>query len=619
MDFFGAQEQARRQTRWLVVFFLLSVIGVITAVYLAVMMIFTGSGQRQAETLWDPNLFLTISAVTTLFIAGGSLYKISALAAGGGEVVAESLGGRRVLRSTEDVLERRLLNVIDEMAIASGVPVPKVYILDNESGINAFAAGFSPQQAVVAVTRGCLEQLSRDELQGVIAHEFSHILNGDMRLNLRLIGVLHGILLLALLGRIVLDNSRVSSRSKNGGGIVFFGLALLVIGYIGVFFGNLIKAAASRQREFLADASAVQFTRNPGGIAGALKKIGGFETSAVHHPRAQEASHMFFGEGISTMFNWFATHPPIEERIRRIDRSFVFEKQQQSSATSHAGIVSGFAASGTTTLRPEQVTASVGTIAADHVAYARQIIESLPPSIRNDIGQPIHSRSIIYALLVVDEAQPLQVLQRALINESAEMIGKSAAHVPELKSAGRAAWLPILEMVIPALDENDGPAVTTLLANTKRLIEADGRVTLFEYLVDSLLRASISGKPGDKGTIHRYSSRNMQEDCQTILSLLAHLGHRELTIAQTAFTASMHHIKRASELPLIARSSLSLPRFEQALTRLATLDFRTRARIIEACTTAIAHDNQITILEAELLRIIGAKLDCPIPPLLATA
>ncbi|HEY0721526.1 MAG TPA: M48 family metalloprotease, partial [Gammaproteobacteria bacterium] len=280
MDFFGAQEQARRQTRRLIVLFVMAVVTVIVAVYAAVMLIFIGSGERQTLSLWDPDLFLIISAVTTLFIAGGSLYKTSALASGGGEAVAEALGGRRVSRASEDLLERRLLNVVDEMAIASGVATPKVFILDDEPGINAFAAGFSTQQAAVAVTRGTLEQLSRDELQGVIAHEFSHILNGDMRLNLRLIGILHGILLLALLGRIILRNTG-RSRSKNGGGIVFFGLALLVIGYIGVFFGNLIKAAASRQREFLADASAVQFTRNPEGIGGALKKIGGFEQSSI--------------------------------------------------------------------------------------------------------------------------------------------------------------------------------------------------------------------------------------------------------------------------------------------------------------------------------------------------
>lgn len=619
MDFFGAQEQARRQTRRLVFLFLLAVIGVIAALYFAALAIFAASGEAKELSLWNRDLFLTVSVVTTLFIAAGSLYKIAALSSGGGEVVAEMLGGRRVMRGTDDILEQRLLNVVDEMAIAAGVPVPKVYILDEEQGINAFAAGFTTQQAVVAVTRGTLEQLSRDELQGVVAHEFSHILNGDMRLNLRLIGILHGILLLALLGRVILENSRASRRSKNAGGIFLFALALLVIGYIGVFFGKLIKAAASRQREFLADASAVQFTRNPGGIAGALKKIGGFDSSAIHHPRAEEASHMFFGEGISSFLNLFATHPPIRERISRIDRSFKGEiKPQGGTVSPSPAIASGFAAPETVAVTPQQVMESVGTLQPRQVAYAQHLIESLPQSIRDAINKPEQARSLIYALLVVDEAHPLIALHRALVDESAAMIEMAADHVSVLKNAGRAAWLPILELVIPELDVQDGKGVEQLLANTKRLIDADGQLTLFEFLVDSLLRAALSGTPGDKGTIHRYAQKDMHEDSRMVLSMLAHLGSHDLTRAQSAFLAAITRITKDESLTLIELPALSLPRFEQALVRLSTLDYRARARLIEAATAAISHDNQITITEAELLRIIGAKLDCPIPPLLAS-
>jgi hypothetical protein len=260
---------------------------------------------------------------------------------------------------------------------------------------------------------------------------------------------------------------------------------------------------------------------------------------------------------------------------------------------------------------------SVGTLQPRQVAYAHQLIETLPQSIRAAIDQPQQARSLIYALLVADEAQPIIALQQGLVNESVEMIEQSAAHVAALKSAGRAAWLPIIEMVIPELDMQDGQSVEQLLANTKRLIEADGRVTLVEYLIDSLLRAALNGKPGDKGTIHRYPQNEVHEDSRVVLSLLAHLGHRELTTAQSAFMRASTHITGSSKLVLIERSSLSLPRFEKSLTRLATLDYRFRARIIESCASAITHDNQVTIMEAELLRIIGAKLDCPIPPLLA--
>ncbi|HEY0634549.1 MAG TPA: M48 family metallopeptidase [Gammaproteobacteria bacterium] len=617
MDFFGAQAQARRQTRRLIVLFILAVLAVIGAVYLAVMAIFFTSGEAEHFSLWEPQLLLLIAGGTSLLIGGGSLYKISALASGGGESVAEAMGARQVARATTDPMERRLLNVVDEMAIASGVPPPKVFILDEEPGINAFAAGFSTQQAVVAVTQGCLEQLSRDELQGVIAHEFSHILNGDMRLNLRLIGILHGILLLALLGRVILDHAHGSSRSKNGGGVVFFGLALLVIGYIGVFFGNLIKAAASRQREFLADASAVQFTRNPGGIGGALKKIGGFEQSQIHHPKAEEASHLFFGEGISTLFGWLASHPPIDERIRRIDRSF----RGQSGAGAHAvaGGEAGafaFAGQGAVTITPRQVKESVGTLSPRQVDYAHQLIEALPATLSEAIQRSEGARAVIYALLAVDEREPAQFLQQTLSDESAELISQAVSHVAALVRAGRASWLPLLELALPALEETDGPAVERLLANTKRLIQADGRVTLFEYLVDSLLRTTLRGRPGDKGTIHRYPRKALHEDCRTVISLLAHLGHPQQGDAEAAFTAASHLITEDERWPLPERAILSLGRFDKALSRLATLDYRFRARLIEACSTAIAHDGQVTIQEAELLRIIGAKLDCPIPPLL---
>src|SRR5690606_28971990 len=246
----------------------------------------------------------------------------------GGSVVAGLLGGLPVNPATDDPDERRLVNVVEEMAIASGVPVPAIYVLPGEESINAFAAGYGVHDAAVAVTRGALKHLTRDELQGVIAHEFSHILNGDMRLNIRLIGLLHGLLLLALIGRVLLrSGGRSRGRRKEKGGsvqVALIGLGLVLLGYIGVFFGKLIKAAASRQREYLADAAAVQFTRNPEGIAGALKKIGALGAgSRIVHPRAEELSHLYFASGLRSSFaGLFATHPPLVERIRRIDPSF---------------------------------------------------------------------------------------------------------------------------------------------------------------------------------------------------------------------------------------------------------------------------------------------------------
>lgn len=325
MDFFAHQEQARRLTFRLVILFGLAVIGIILTCYFlaAFALAYAHYGpQWEKGDLWDPILFMWVTFGISAIVGLCSGFKILQLR-GGGKVIAEELGGRLLSPSSVDPVERKILNIVEEMAIASGVPTPAVYMMDREPGINAFAAGYTIQNAVIAVTRGCVEQLSRDELQGVIAHEFSHILNGDMRINIHLMGVLFGILIIGMMGYYAFRMTpyRTSKEDRTGIFIIIIGLGLVVIGSIGTFFGNLIKAAVSRQREFLADASAVQFTRNPEGIAGALKKIAGYKNgSAILNPNAPEASHMFFAKGVFE--GLFATHPPIDERIRRLDKSW---------------------------------------------------------------------------------------------------------------------------------------------------------------------------------------------------------------------------------------------------------------------------------------------------------
>ncbi len=332
MDFFEQQAKAHRKTKWLVIYFVMAVAAMIAAIYICLMLIFSAAMQTQHHrhyeepqqpfSIWNPEVLIGVSIVTLAVVGIGSAYKTSALSSGG-SAVSEMMGGRLINTNTTDPDERKLLNVVEEMSIASGVPMPQVYVMDEENGINAFAAGHKPSDATVTVTRGCMKLLSRDELQGVIGHEFSHILNGDMRLNLRLIGIIFGILCLTVIGRILLQTARGGDRDKNPLPIV--GIVLLIIGFIGVFFGRLIQAAVSRQREFLADASSVQFTRNPGGITGALKKIGGLGAmgSRLGHAHAEELSHMYFGNGISEAFiGLLETHPPLAERIRVFDPNF---------------------------------------------------------------------------------------------------------------------------------------------------------------------------------------------------------------------------------------------------------------------------------------------------------
>ena len=319
-DFFERQDIARRNTSRLVLLFVLAVLAIMLSIdlLLAATMGYLSRDPATGAIDWSlaGDLQLVGIAVvgTLVVVGGGTLFKIAQLR-GGGRVIVEELGGRRLNPDTSVPAERQFLNVVEEMVIASGTPAPPVYLLDEEEGINAFAAGFTINDAVIGVTRGAVERLPRDELQGVIAHEFSHILNGDMRLNIRLIGLLNGILIIGILGYFMLrvaafsgSRHRRSSRDSSPLPMLALGAGLLVVGFLGTFFGNLIKAGVSRQREFLVDASAVQFTRQPAGIAGALKRIGGFlRGSTVQSPNAPEASHMFFGRATSGLKALFMT------------------------------------------------------------------------------------------------------------------------------------------------------------------------------------------------------------------------------------------------------------------------------------------------------------------------
>lgn len=620
MDFFSAQDEARRNTKWLVLLFLLAMVSIILLLYLAIVGFSSYSNTTSmAEPIhwWQPALFFIIAGITSAVILLGSLFKTLSLARGGGAAVAASLGGRRVSRSTGDDLERRLLNVVDEIAIASGVPVPMVYVLDEESSINAFAAGADLHSAVIAVTRGCLEQLSRDELQGVVAHEFSHIFNGDMRLNIRLIGLLHGILLLALVGRMILRGGG-RSRSRNAGGIAVAGVALLVVGYAGVFFGRLIKAAVSRQREFLADAAAVQFTRNPAGLAGALKKIGGFTDKRIGHPNAEEASHMFFETGVVTHLNLLATHPPLELRIKRLEPTFSAAQSTagRASQTPASGVAMGIGASEAFRASPGGVRGSVGNSDERHLAYAHELLAALPSKVVMDVHDPQRARAVVYALLAGSLAEPATRMPGLLQDENEAIVALAVSHATGISFENRAARLPLIELAIPAVSEIDGDRAAVLMRNCRTLVEADKRMTVFEFAALSLLEHALGlGEEGHAG-FHRPGLADIRKDSEVLFSLLAHAGHRDADAAESAFHAAWQQIQLEGRGELHERGQISMRVFEDALARLNTLKFSFKARLIEAAVAAIASDNMVTVTEAELLRAIGARLDCPIPPIL---
>ncbi len=614
MDFFEHQERARRSTGRLIFFFVLAVIGIITVLQI-VLALATG------ENPLDPRLLGMVSGGVVVVVSLGSIFKIMELSQGGG-VVAEMLGGQLIHPHTTDPKEVQLRNVVEEMAIASGLPVPDVYLLPGEAGINAFAAGNQPGDAVVAVTRGTLDSLTRDELQGVVAHEFSHILNGDMRLNIRLIGVLNGILLLAILGNILfrtgfLTGGRArSGRDSNGNGqlpIFVIGIALLAVGSIGAFFARLIKAAVSRQREFLADASAVQFTRNPDGIAGALFKIGR-ATSQLESPRAQEASHLFFGNGLGEAFaSWFATHPPIEERIAAVAPGF-------DPASVRRPEVAAAPPQGQTAAK-EHWAAGAGRLDARTLAVAASALAELPEFSRVASRETGAAVSLVYSLLLSadgatrdrqvkgiegGEAQRRQVL--ADLGRRAEIPGE--------------AWLHTVDLCMPALRKMSGEQYQTFRANVRRLVDADGQVDLFEYVLQKALTRHLDGYFEKRGEppIRFRSVDALLPELTTVLSALAWFDADDESQRETAFRAGVDSLKLPPECRRLERTAgMKLGDVDGALDRLAQTDGPTKKKILTACGKVVMADDVIEPRQGALLRAIADTVGCPIPPFASEA
>ena len=650
MDFFARQEHARALTRRLMWMFILAVIATVLAVnlvtYVAVQSYLQSTaektlrhnrvesdGRYTAPHLSDLQFKAQIAAtlITLAIITLGSLFKTAQLR-GGGPAVAVSLGGRPA-EPERHPREKQLVNVVEEMAIASGVPMPQVYVLDHEKGINAFAAGLGQQDAVVAVTNGALQQFNRDELQGVIGHEFSHILNGDMRINLRLMGLIHGILVIALTGRLVMrlaasSSDTRSSSSKNGNGalaILAGGIALLIIGSIGYFFGQLIKAAISRQREFLADASAVQFTRNPDGLGSALKKLGGGSTrSMVGHPRTNEASHMFFGNAVTAPFmGLLATHPPLNERIRAIDPhwdgSFPAASEQPIALRSEAraapatALVSALAGSGRR-VAADEVVARIGTVSPSQVEFGAAIRASLPEALAAAAHDTFSARAVVVALLCGSDrikAMPLlDLLERAGDPALTKEVRRLHPLVAALNPRAR---LPLLEICCPALQQlstSQRPAFLTLL---DQLARADGIISPTEYCLTRLVSAHLTPPTTRPSAI--YALAPLLEPAATLLSALAHFGPHDPAAKRAAFAAGAARlIERGATLPMLTVDRCGPVALDAALLRLNQASTGLKQRIIDACAWTIAADGLIEPSEAELLRVVSMMLGCPMPP-----
>jgi Zn-dependent protease with chaperone function len=631
--FFEHQQLARRNTKVMVLLFLLAVVAVMLAVDLVLGALYIWSGDLYAPAGRKPSLPAMLKAVP------GYVYFVGAVAtaavilvvslvntlrlAEGGTAVAKMVGARRVAPDTADPLERRLRNVVEEMAIASGVRVPEVYVMDGERGINAFAAGWDVSGAVVAVTRGTLETLTRDELQGVVAHEFSHILNGDMRLNIRMIGVLAGIVFIGSIGEFVMRSVRGSRDGK--GGIFLAGLAIFIIGYVGLFFARLIKSAVSRQREFLADASSVQFTRNPDGIAGALDQMRASAAGTLIASRyAEEMSHMFFGQSVKVWFGGlFDTHPPLEERIRRVHPRFqpsAYRQKREAAAPPAAGgasfekgrrtgdVATSWAHS------PAQSAGLVGTLDAGKIDFAARLLGTVAVALRESLRSAEGAAAAMVAMLLAEPEEAMKQQLEAV--RPAALAERARAAAPLTRRLGAAFHLPLIDLALPALKGAPQQAKQELLAALEAVVNADRRVSLHEFVVLALLREQLAPKPRPAQT---KKISELKTGAVTVLALVAHAGTR--VDAKGAREAALQAALRAGAATMgipadLQPPALTLDSANAALDALRSLAPMQKGVLVKGLFAAVTIDGTIRVAEAELMRLVGAVLDCPLPPLL---
>ena len=623
MDFFQHQDKARRNTKLLLALYAAAVISIVLLTNLLVIVVsgcFDSASLMTSSEGYDWGLFLMVSLLVILLIGLGSLYRIHSLSKGG-SVVAEMLDGQLLIDPHGSLEKRRLLNVVEEMAIAAGTPVPPVYIIPDES-INAFAAGYSPGDAIIGVTEGALQNLSRDQLQGVIAHEFSHILNGDMRLNIRLMGVLYGILMLAVIGRIVLNGSRFRSSSKrNGSAILAVGLGLLILGYLGKFFGALIKAAVSRQREYLADASAVQFTRYPRGISGALKRIGGYPQGTVlANPESEEISHAFFCSGVNFAFGaLMSTHPPLADRIKRLEPNWNGEylthnEPDQSLPTEGAGPLLSSFAGAAIRINADAVFQTMGQPGGAQLSHARSLLALIPNELLNAARETFSARAIVY-LLLLDQDTAVRQRQLNLLQNAADAAVLQRLHeiLPLFPAIEPIMRLPLLEIAMPALRQMTRVQYEAFKTNIHELVIADQKMSLSEWALQKFVTKHLGEafdgahrRPKYKG----YAA--VRDQCAQLLSVLAYTDVTSTTDPQVAFAVGQELL--GLDIELVDKTSLSLNNLNACIDTLAELRPLLKPRLLKACVATITADGIATPVEVELVRTVADSLDCPMPP-----
>jgi Zn-dependent protease with chaperone function len=678
MDFQTHQDEAKQGTLKLVLLFGAGVLAIIALVSVLLTLLFGYSTKE-----FDPLPAIAVAAPVTLIgVGGASLVKTSQIRGGGGSYVATSMGGRPIDFNTLDPAEKQLSNVVEEIAIASGMAVPAVFVLDNEPGINAFAAGWSADNAAIGVTRGALQHLTRDELQGVIAHEFAHIRNGDTKLKTRIIGWVFGIAILTVLGRILLESLWFAPRrrsSKDDNGIVFAmmaaGIGLLIIGSVGTLFARMIQASVSRQRELLADASAVQFTRNPDGLGEALSKIGGMAgENKVRSAHAVEAGHLFFSSPLTSAFS---SHPPLKTRISRLipgwDGTFHEPDLEVASAAqapnpSHTagwgtssgqilpgqasipgmptnkalpfdpailfgGVVAAGAAQGPTPAAPSNAAppadASPPQAAGaqsyqpphldgptdDHISYARQLLARIPEETQNYLHTRGGAVASVLGLLASDEPnqrqKDLAYAARATGLEPTYL--EAASDV--ISRLDRPLQLPAIDIALHSIRETPWEFQETLRHTVVTIESSHPEHDLFRWMLRRVMLRHLEDQRDTGSSKQDLRLPDLEAEAVTVFAAIAWFNSSGPEYAPGAFTAALITSNLAPrEIPAV--ESLPVEKVDAALELLSRLNLEGRRTFVSAATAIVAHDATTTADEAELIRVVADAVRLPVPPLL---
>ena len=636
MNFFQEQERARRHTLLLVGIFALAVLTliVITIVFLTGLILYS-NGVTFDEFMVHPSSYIepkTIYEVVVsviLVVGGGSLYKYYSLSSGG-KVVAVALGAQQVNRNTTKPEEKKLLNVVDEMAIASGISTPTVFVMDEE-GINAFAAGLTLDDAVVCVTRGCIEKLDREELQGVVAHEFSHIFNGDMRLNLQLTATLHGILLIGLIGQFILRSTsrrryryRSTSSKNNSSGlyVIVLAVGLIAIGYIGTFFGSIIKANVSRKREYLADATAVQYTRYPDGISGALKKIA-YYSSELHSPVAETYSHLYFAEGVHTLFtSLMATHPPLKDRIKKIEprwngRLPDYGKNQHKKASraeeqalkrqKHETKKEVFTQGAIAAAMMQ-----VGQVKEESVEKVQKEIKALPKELKARLGDPLGAQAVLLFLLY--DVQYKETLFKVLKEKNPYLLLEFASFLKQQKDDLKDQSALLVSLSLNTLKSLSLEQYKNFKSIVSSFIQVDKKVTLFEwslqYIIQRPLEIHLQLRKPPKRSYSNLGA--MKGDVELLYSMLAQEQFEDDFTAQQAFGEAKKAIQ-AGALQYMPKTEITHERFIEAMRGIESAKPMIAERIFEGILHLIKADNEISNTENAFVHAVAQMMQIPLP------